>query len=185
MATHVTDLTVEAAMARLEEGNWRYMGATAGIGDVSQEARARTARDGQTPWAVVVACSDSRVIPESIFSVGIGELFVVRTAGNTIDGPQLGSIEYAVAHLGVPLVVVMGHTGCGAVGTALSHEPVGGPLKDIIDAITNAIGDEGDPLEATKLNVLRGVETIRASVPAAQVVGAVYRTDSGRVDFLP
>ena len=97
---------------------------------------------------------------------------------------QLGSIEYAVDHLGSPLVVVLGHTQCGAVGAALDHHEVEGALKVIIDEISAAIGDETDPVEAVKLNVKNSCKIIEEDKISAEVVGAVYHIDDGRVEFL-
>jgi carbonic anhydrase len=111
-------MNAEEALERLKEGNRRYVGG-ADAGDVSASVREDKARNGQRPYAVVIACSDSRVIPETIFNAGIGDLFVIRVAGNVIDPHQLGSVEYAAAHLHCPLVLVLGHTGCGAVSAAL------------------------------------------------------------------
>ena len=79
-------------------------------------------RETQSPWATIVACSDSRVSPEIVFDATMGELFVIRTAGQTLDGASLGTIEYGVAHLGTPIVLVLGHTGCGAVMAALGDD---------------------------------------------------------------
>ena len=93
-------LTAKEAIQKLKEGNQKYLEAKAGTGDISKELRQQTAEHGQSPYAIIIACSDSRVIPESIFSAGIGELFVIRVAGNVLDNHQLGSIEYAAAHLG-------------------------------------------------------------------------------------
>ena len=108
-------ISAKEAIMKLEEGNRKYLTLKTGGGDISPAVRLRTCKNGQQPYAIVIACSDSRVIPECIFSAGIGELFTIRLAGNVIDDHQLGSIEYAVEHLGTNLVVVMGHTGCGAV----------------------------------------------------------------------
>ena len=127
------------------------IGATANPGDVSPKIRHKTCTEGQEPYAIVITCSDSRVIPESIFSAGIGELFVIRVAGNVMDKHQLGSVEYAADHLGCNLVVVLGHDNCGAVGAAISDKP-GGYVKYITDEILKAIGEEKDPLKASCLN---------------------------------
>ena len=101
-------ITAQEALGRLMEGNKKYLGAKVGCGDISLASRLRTCSQGQTPYAIIIACSDSRVIPESIFSAGIGELFVIRVAGNVIDNHQLGSIEYAAEHLGCKLIMVIG-----------------------------------------------------------------------------
>ena len=127
-------LTAKEAIQKLKSGNEKYLLQNTGIGDVSPAVRLRTSVQGQQPYAIIITCSDSRVIPECVFSAGIGELFVIRVAGNVIDDHQLGSIEYAVEHLGTNLVVMMGHTGCGAVEAAIHHDP-SGFIKYITDGI--------------------------------------------------
>ena len=144
--------TAADAIYRLAAGNLKYLNAESGNGDISRRVRLATWAKGQSPYAIIVTCSDSRVIPESIFSAGIGELFVIRLAGNVIDDHQLGSIEYAAGHLGCRLVVVLGHTHCGAVDAAIHHEPEG-YIKYITDEIKKAIGDEKDPYKASCMNV--------------------------------
>ena len=141
-----------ALIERLRAGNARYLNAAAPCGDISPALREQTARKGQTPYAIVICCSDSRVLPESIFSAGIGELFVIRVAGNVLDRHQLGSIEYAAAHLGCKLILVLGHTGCGAVGAALAGGGEG-YIQYITDEILLAVGEERDPDRACVLNV--------------------------------
>lgn len=113
MIKHITT-TPAKALEKLKAGNARYIDAKVNSEDISQAKRTDTLVDGQKPYAIIITCSDSRVIPENIFMTGIGELFVIRIAGNVIDEHQLGSIEYAASHLGAPLIVVMGHTHCGA-----------------------------------------------------------------------
>lgn len=158
---------------------------------MSPELRQQTFREGQHPYAIVLACSDSRVIPEAIFSAGIGDLFVIRVAGNVVDKHQLGSIEYAEDHLGCNLVVVLGHTCCGAVDAAMHHEPYG-TVKFITDEIADAIGDETDEAAACLANVAHSVRRIEESRKVRtdeakhglRVIGALYRTDTGEVQFL-
>ena len=99
--------TAADAIYKLAAGNLKYLNAENGSGDISRRIRMSTWAKGQSPYAIIVTCSDSRVIPENIFSAGIGELFVIRLAGNVIDDHQLGSIEYAAGHLGCRLVVVL------------------------------------------------------------------------------
>ena len=177
-------------IARLCEGNRRYLQGES-FGDVSRTARLDTAENGQHPHAIVIACSDSRVIPEVVFAAGIGELFTIRVAGNVLDRHQLGSIEYAAAHLHCPLIVVLGHTGCGAVGAALSGG-CDGFIRYITDEILLAAGQERDPDKACRLNVLHAVETIRhefkehPEIPSAglEVRGAIYDIRSGAVEWL-
>lgn len=173
-----------SALERLKNGNQIYINSVKCVGDISQERRQYTSENGQKPYAVIVSCADSRVIPEAIFSAGIGDLFVIRVAGNVVDNFQLGSIQYAVEHLGCKLVVVLGHTGCGAVGAALSENS--GYVKHITDEIKRAIGSESDTVKASILNVRQSVSKIRASLTQTDglyVCGALYHTESGLVDF--
>ena len=172
------------ALEHLKEGNKIYVNSVKGAGDISPEKRLYTCKNGQKPYAVIVGCSDSRVIPECIFSAGIGDLFVIRVAGNVIDNHQLGSIEYAVEHLGCKLVVVLGHTLCGAVGAAAKQN--GGFVRFITDEIRQAIGMEEDAVKAAILNVKQSVAKIQRLIcktEGLEVTGALYNTQSGVVDF--
>lgn len=177
------------ALEKLKEGNKRYLTAASNPGDISPKIRQYTCENGQSPYATVITCSDSRVIPEAVFSAGIGELFTIRVAGNVMDHHQLGSVEYAADHLGTKLVVVLGHTNCGAVGAAVHHDP-SGFVKYITDEIRRAIGDEKDETKASCLNVQRSVSVIRESLKKMvdrgdlTVCGALYHIDSGEVEFL-
>ena len=182
------NLPASEALAKLKEGNARYLDATSNPGDISAALRKRTCDEGQTPYAIVITCSDSRVIPESIFTAGIGELFTIRVAGNVMDHHQLGSVEYAADHLGTNLVVVLGHTHCGAVGATITSNP-SGFVKYITDEIRLAIGDEKDELKACRLNVERSVSVIKEQLHLTdesdlKVCGAIYHIDSGRVEFM-
>ena len=157
---------------------------------------------GQAPFAAYVTCSDSRVSPEILFGRGLGELFIIRNAGNTVDTVALGSIEYAVAELGVPLIVVMGHESCGAVKAAKAvvddnatfPGSIGRMIEPIIPAVLEVRGSEGDMLDnAIRANVSRVVKQLRTTTdpllldPQAagklKVVGAHYDLDTGKVDF--
>ena len=172
------------ALQRLKEGNKIYLSAERAVGDISPEKRVDTFSNGQHPYAVVVSCADSRVIPEAIFSCGIGDLFVIRVAGNVVGDYELGSIEYAVEHLGCRLVLVMGHTCCGAVNAALGQND--GLVKRITDEIKRAIGTECDTEKASVLNVKQSVGKVKAAFPKVDgllVCGALYHTESGSVDF--
>ena len=184
-------ISASEALERLKAGNDRYLTAESSSGDISSRLRLYTAAHGQAPYAIIVSCSDSRVIPESIFSAGLGELFVIRVAGNVIDDHQLGSIEYAASHLGTPLIVVLGHKLCGAVDAAINSDPEG-YIKFITDEIKSAIGEEKDDYRACCLNVGHSIDLIEHSLrihsmeesEGLRVVGAVYHIDSGKVDFL-
>ena len=183
-------MNANEALQMLKKGNQNYLTAKTAGGDVSSELRAKTCAEGQTPYAIVVTCSDSRVIPEAIFSAGIGDLFVIRVAGNVIDDHQLGSIEYAAGHLGSRLVVVLGHDHCGAVDAAIHHDPEG-YIKFITDEIRLAIGNERDDYRACCLNVRHSVRRIEESLDirheeehGLRVVGALYHLQTGEVEFL-
>ena len=172
---------------RLEQGNLRWQRRE----DEQAELRVETAEKGQRPYAIVVACSDSRVIPEQIFDAGLGELFVIRVAGNVLDRHQLGSIEYAAGHLHSRLILVLGHTGCGAVGAALSGGG-DGFIQYVTDEILLAVGDERDPVRACEKNVEHAVEILKREfrehpeIPteALEIRGAVYDIASGEVRWL-
>ncbi len=182
-------MTAQERLLLLAQGNERYAASSRFTGDISPERRQSTAVQGQRPLAIVVCCSDSRVIPEVLFSCGIGDLFTIQVAGNVLDMHQLGSIEYAAAHLDCPLVVLLGHTRCGAVSAALSgHDS--GYIRHITKEIRRAIGGVTDPAEATRLNVLHGVSRLREAFAAhpelgsLTIKGAIYDLCSGRVSWL-
>ena len=168
---------------RLAEGNRRYMDSS------DRERRLDTAENGQHPYAIVICCSDSRVIPERIFDADIGELFVIRVAGNVLDSHQLGSVEYAAEHLHCGHIVVLGHTGCGAVAAALEGGG-DGYIRSITDVIRAAAGTERDPDRACRLNAEYAVNRLKrefASRPGTEgtvVEGAVYDIHSGAVSWL-
>jgi len=176
---------------RLKQGNKTYLTATYNNGNISKEQREHTAMKGQTPYAVVVTCSDSRVIPEHIFNAGIGELFVIRNAGNVIKEIELGSIEYGAEHLQADTIIVMGHTNCGAV-TATIKGNTHGNVRKITDIIKEAIGNETDITKATIANVENSILQIMTS-PSIQkllkenkveIKGALYNVKTGKVEFL-
>ena len=185
------NMSAAKAVEKLKEGNEKYLETLTGMGDVSKESRMRTYLHGQHPYAIVVTCSDSRVIPESIFSAGIGDLFVIRLAGNVIDDHQLGSIEYAAGHLGCRLIVVLGHTHCGAVDASMNSDPEG-YIKFITDEIKRAIGDEKDERKACEKNVWQSIQMIEHSLEihhiedeiGLRVVGAMYDIETGKVEFM-
>lgn len=191
------------ALHRLQVGNARYVCGKADHPNADARRRQETFADGQHPFAVVLTCSDSRVPVELIFDQGIGDLFVIRVAGNTCERQQAGSIEYAVEHLHTPLVVVMGHRGCGAVAVTVSGGDAHGNVESIIESIRPAAEKtaklhpelKGDPLvaEAVKMNVWKSIEDLfhsSAAIAAAartgklKVVGAVYDIESAAVNWL-
>ncbi|MDU3802269.1 carbonic anhydrase [Paraclostridium bifermentans] len=126
--------TKEDPLNRLKKGNEIYIDATYNKNQIDKATRKKLNEGGQKPYAVILTCSDSRVVPENIFYTGLGELFVIRVAGNVVDDTVLGSIEYAITKLDVPLVVVMGHDDCGAVKVA-SEKNINGKLETIVKKI--------------------------------------------------
>ncbi|MBO4667290.1 MAG: carbonic anhydrase [Bacilli bacterium] len=119
-----------------------------------------TLTTGQHPKAIVVCCSDSRVIPEYIFNKTFGELFVVRTAGNVLNVGELATIEYGVCHLKIKDIIIMGHTGCGAIHATI-HEEKGMYVGKILDVIKSNIGDIHDEDEASFINAIKVKESLR------------------------
>ncbi|MDZ5457771.1 carbonic anhydrase [Azohydromonas lata] len=200
-----TTLTAHQALARLKQGNDDFL-ANRLPPDPPDHARRRLelARS-QTPFAVLVGCSDSRVPPELLFGAGLGELFIVRNAGNTVDTVALGSIQYGVNVLGAPLIVVLGHERCGAVDAAVSvvqknavyPGSIGQMIEPIIPAVLKARsgGAKEDELldQAVRENIRRTVMRLRESEPSLiepqraghlRIVGARYDLDDGKVDFI-
>jgi carbonic anhydrase len=199
-----TTLTPDEALALLKKGNADFMADKATVSPQGRDRRLEISR-GQTPFAVLVSCSDSRVSPTLLFDRGLGELFIVRNAGNTVDTTALGSIEYGVAVLGVPLVVVLGHERCGAVDAALQvvekNATFPGSLGQMIEPIIPAVlqaksagGLKGEELldACVRENVRRIVTRLRTSeallveplrAGKLKIVGARYDLDDGKVDF--
>lgn len=126
--------TKENPLNRLKKGNEIYIDVNYNKNQIDKSTRKKLNEGGQKPYAVILTCSDSRVVPENIFYTGLGELFVVRVAGNVIDDTVLGSIEYAISKLDVPLVVVMGHDDCGVIKGA-SEKNMNGKLETIVKKI--------------------------------------------------
>lgn len=179
----------------LVEGNRRYVEEKTTHPDQTPARRGEVAAV-QHPLAVVLSCSDSRVPPELVFDQGLGDLFVIRVAGNVVDDVTLGSIEYAVEHLHVPLVVVLGHERCGAVSAAVAGGEAAGHIRALVERILPAVervkDQPGDKVEnAVRENVREVVNTLRASEPILSkgvlegkltLVGARYDLDTGVVE---
>ena len=140
---------------------------------------------GQHPYALVITCSDSRVIPEEIFNAEAGEIFVIRTAGNVINEGELATVEYAIEHLKVDCVLVLGHTHCGAVHAAV-HNEHGKYIDVILNRIRHSIGNEVDEYQASKINALKEVEFIKSQFPnyKGQVKAGLYDIETNKVTIL-
>lgn len=188
----------EAALQRLLDGNARYVAGHAEHPNQSVARRVEVAA-GQSPFAVIVTCSDSRVAPEFYFDQGLGDLFVVRDAGNTLNDHVIGSIEYAVEHLHASIVLVVGHEKCGAVSAAIAGGRAEGRIGTIIEAIRPAVretrnqaGDKTD--NAIRGNARRGAQTLAVTDPIIshavksgeiKIFAARYDLASGRIELLP
>ena len=180
----------DEALARLAEGNRIYVEALDHHRDLSPERVRDLFENGQRPFATIVTCADSRVVPEHIFMAGLGEVFVIRVAGNVVGPTEAASVLYACEHLHTRLLLVLGHTHCGAITGALDGEA--GPLAPITERITAALGSERDPYRASVLNTEAAIDELRALPELAalehagrlMVRGAIYHTHCGVVDFL-
>jgi len=191
------------SLVMLKEGNARYVcGKTEGP-NRDKPRRLETFELGQGPAAILVSCSDSRVPPEIVFDMGIGDLFVVRVAGNVCGISEMGSIEYAVAFLHVPLLIVMGHSKCGAITAVVNQERVEGNIHAIAERIAPSVrkivdakpGLTGGDLveECSKENVWHQIEHLlqesfvvrnAANCGHLQIVGAYYNIEHGDVNWM-
>lgn len=187
-------MTPEDALTRLHEGNTHFI-ADKLDGRLQDSRRRHSLTSGQSPYAIILGCADSRVVPELAFDTGLGELFVVRVAGNVANTCSIASIEYAVAHLGTPVIVVLGHESCGAVTAAVAGGDNGHNLNHLLAHIQPALSAaEGEPVNTVvKANARLTVDALlerssilREAVEAGRlkIVPAYYELDSGRVDFL-
>lgn len=201
--THVpvpAGLSPDEALALLKKGNEDFLSDEQAPPAHNRKRRLEIANE-QHPFAVLVGCSDSRVSPEVLFGRGLGDLFIVRVAGNTVDLTGLGSIEYAVDHLGVPLIVVMGHERCGAVSAAVAmvkdnavyDSAIEAMVAPIVPAVLQAQRQSGDLLDnSVRENVRHVVTRLTTSGPVIgerltngklKIVGARYDLDDGKVEF--
>ena len=183
----------DEALQRLIDGNQRFVsGHTMGMR--RDMARVADLADGQEPFAAVLSCADSRVPPELLFDQGFGDVFTVRVAGNVAGTEEVASLEYSVAVLGSMVLMVLGHTSCGAVSAAMTGGPVPGRISALYSHITPAIADAGDDVHAAVIaNVRAQAHVISTSSPVVRdavsngrlsVVGAVYDLRTGAVDLL-
>ncbi len=188
-------MTIQETLQRLKDGNARFV-ADKLDGKLQDSVRRTDLVGGQQPHTIVLSCADSRVVPELAFDAGLGELFVLRVAGNVANTSTIASIEYAVAHCGSKLIVVLGHQSCGAVTAAVAGGDNGYNLNHLLSHITPAIAasEEGASVnDVVKTNASMTVEDLKnrsAIIGGAvakgdvQIVSAYYNLDSGKVDFL-
>jgi carbonic anhydrase len=183
----------DEALSRLKAGNERFVNSKDSASKPVATRRAETAQT-QHPFATIIGCADSRTAPEIVFDQGIGDLFVIRTAGNLVDDYALGSIEYAVEHLGVRLIVVLGHERCGAVTAALASDTAPGHVNALVrdiqpavaatkakegDKLANAI-HENDALVAAKIRKQAQLGELASQV---RIVEGYYDLDTGRIEW--
>jgi carbonic anhydrase len=193
----------EAALLRLKEGNLRFRTGVSVHPNLDRARLAETAGKGQAPFATILGCSDSRVPCEIVFDQGVGDLFVVRVAGNVCNVDETGSLEYGIGHLGTSLLVVLGHEKCGAVTAVASGAELEGSIPQLVESIRPAVADakrlhpglSPDALVpfALRANVIRSIEDLlRRSATARRlvredkvlIVGAVYDLETGEVTWL-
>lgn len=189
------NLLWDAALGKLKEGNARFVEDKADNPHHELDLR-KELSTGQHPWAIILSCADSRVVPEMTFDTGLGDLFVIRVAGNVANTSTVASIEYAVANLGVNLIVVMGHESCGAITAAVQGGDAGSAslnylMKHVAPAL-EACGTEAAINDVVKKNAEVTAEELAAKSPIIQkeinrgelkVFSAYYNLTDGRVDF--
>ena len=186
-------VSADAALAKLKEGNARFVGSKVSEGKPTAARRAETAQ-AQHPFAIILGCADSRTPPEIIFDQNIGDIFVDRNAGNLVDDHTLGTIEYGVEHLGARLIVVLGHEKCGAVSAAVAGGEAPGHIASIVRDIQPAVqAVKGKPGDQVRLAVAENVRLIAEKIRKdadfgalakdVRIISAVYDLDSGKVDF--
>jgi carbonic anhydrase len=190
-------MDTQSALSRLKEGNERFVTGKPERPNQTLE-HLQLVSSEQNPFAIVLTCNDSRIIPDLVFDQGIGDLSVVKIGGNVVNDHILGTIEYVLEHLGTPLIVVMGHTNCGAVKMAAMSDQARAHIQKIIDEIKPSVDAAklhgGDMVNnAVILNTQNSVQKIKTSKPfismmvqqgQVEVVGAVYDMKTGKVNFL-
>ncbi len=196
-------MPADEALKLLKDGNARYVAGQSTHPNLTSERRAETVKGGQHPFATVIGCSDSREPLELIFDQGVGDIFVIRVAGNVAGPDELASIEYGVGHLNTPVLLVLGHTSCGAVTAAVQNAKVHGNLPFLINQIKPAVAKakswtptaSGDDLVAKSIkanvwltmeNMFRKSAEVRELVLKGKllVIGGIYDLHSGQVDWL-
>lgn len=197
-AHNIDNLSAEKAIKKLEQGNARFVQLHQKHPDETKQRR-KDMLKGQHPFVVILSCSDSRVPPELIFDQGLGDIFEIRNAGNVLNKHVIGSIEYAVMHCGVKLIVIMGHQDCGAIAATLSGVSETEYIKALEDSIQPAVeqckanGKEVNSDNVVKAHVMQDIDELMAQDTElvkymkehnVKIVPAYYHLDSGKVDFL-
>lgn len=186
-------MNANEALNKLIEGNTHFVNDSENV-QVTANIR-QNLTGGQSPYAIVLSCADSRVLPESIFDANAGEIFTCRVAGNIANTSSIASIEYAVAHLGTKLIVVLGHESCGAVGAALAGGDNGYNLNHLVSHITPALAkcESKEVNDVVRVNAQLNAQELvnRSSIisnavknEGVEIKSAFYNLGSGKVDFL-
>ncbi len=188
-------MTIQEVLDRLQAGNDRFV-AESLDGKLQDSSRKGALVGGQNPYAIILSCADSRVVPELAFDTGLGEIFVVRVAGNVANSSSIASIEYAVAHIGSPVIVVLGHQSCGAVTAAIGGGDNGYNLNHLLSHITPALAASSEGAEvndvvktnakltATELQNRSAIISGAVAEGKLKIVPAYYHLDTGKVQFL-
>lgn len=197
-ANNNANISAEDALKKLQQGNARFVELKEKHPDNTKKRRHEMMK-GQHPFVVILSCSDSRVPPELIFDQGLGDIFEIRNAGNVLDEHVIGSIEYAVMHCGVKLIVIMGHQDCGAIGATLSGKSETKYIKSLEDSIQPAVEDckkqgiEVNSDNVVKAHVMQDIQELMTQDTELvkymkenniKIVPAYYHLDSGKVEFL-
>ena len=197
-AHNIDNLSADEALKKLKQGNKRFVQLHQKHPDESGKRRKEMLK-GQRPFVIVLSCSDSRVPPELIFDQGLGDIFEIRNAGNVLNPHVIGSIEYAVMHCGVKLIVIMGHQDCGAINATLSGVSETKYIQALEDSIQPAVenckakGLEINSDNVVKAHVMQDIEELMEQdlelvqymkKHNVKIVPAYYHLDSGKVDFL-
>ena len=186
-------INFQQAIKKLEEGNVHFVNDKLENRNLHAKRRKELV-DGQEPWAIILSCADSRVVPELIFDTGIGDLFVIRVAGNIANTSTIATIEYAVAHIHTPVIVVLGHENCGAVTAAMADADHGDNLNHLLaniqpakmtatDQSINGVAKQNAVLTSKEL--VDKSEIIRRAIQKKEleIIPAYYHLGSGKVDF--
>ncbi len=180
---------------RLKDGNKRFVSDNLNRGLQNQDRRSSLTK-GQEPFAIVLSCADSRVVPELAFDTGLGELFVIRVAGNVANTETVASIEYAVAHCNCSMIVVLGHESCGAVKAAIDGGDNGSNINQLLSHITPAVSTCGEGADIKEIivqntkNTITNLEKNSEIISSAmnknevKVLGAYYELGTGKVQFI-
>ncbi|HEX6576407.1 MAG TPA: carbonic anhydrase [Gemmatimonadaceae bacterium] len=201
-------ISAREALSRLKEGNQRFASGYRSVNNGMYRARRTELAGGQEPFAIILGCSDSRVPAELVFDQGLGDLFVIRVAGNIVASSQIGSVEFAAEKFGTRLVVVLGHSQCGAITATLDElrrptENQSRGLRSIVDRVRPSVetvldahrgGNESSLVDAAvRANIRASVSHLRygseilerlADKDGLAVIGAEYSLDTGKVEFL-